>query len=149
MFQVSPRRAPMPQPATSLSSPDEVDRLRASPARLWAVRGPVELRLDDLPDVERQRAQTRLTELAQVCGCAEGAAAGAVALLVTAGVWIARGTGLSVTSLAAAGAWVVGAALLAKLLRVVVARVRMRQVLDELARALAHRGRLPRHGALP
>lgn len=116
--------------ALVISSLGEVERLRSSLAWLWKLQGPIELRIPDL--VQRERMEARLNELAGVCGCAEGSVAGGIALIAVVVLWIQREIAFSYRSVFTAAAVVIGASLLAKLVRVVAARVRLRQLLGGL-----------------
>lgn len=143
------RRGPGSE-ALLISTAEDVIRLRSSPARLWAINGPIALRLPGLAPAEQDRVESRLNELAAVCGCAEGSAAGAIALVAVAVVWLVRDAGFSLASLATAAGVVIGVAVLAKLLRVTLARVQLRRLLDALLPAATARpGRRERDRALP
>jgi hypothetical protein len=133
-----------------VSTAVEIDRLRTSPQRLWAARGPFELRLPGLTPAHREEAEARLDELARVCGCAEGAAAGALTLAGVVAVWLVRGVEPSGGAFAASAGVVIGAALAAKVVRVTFARVAMRRILGALLPAAAPHPVPPGHsGALP
>lgn len=119
-----------------VSSVEDVERLRSSPARLWRLHGPIELLIPDVAESERERLESRLNELASVCGCAEGSAAGAIALIAVVVFWIQGDITFSYPSTVTAGVTVIGASLLAKLMRVISARVLLYQVLGELLRTL-------------
>ena len=119
-----------------ISSFEDVERLQSSPVRLWKLDDPIELRIPDIEQSERERLESRLNELAGVCGCAEGSIAGAIALIAIAVFWVQRGIAFSFQSILAAGAMVIGIALAAKFVRVLVARVLLHRALGGLLRAL-------------
>ena len=50
--------------ALVISSLGDVEHLRSSPAQLWKLHGPIELRIPDLAQPERERLESRLNELA-------------------------------------------------------------------------------------
>lgn len=120
--------------ALVISSLGDVERLRSSPARLWTFHGPIELRIPDLAQPARERLESRLNELAGVCGCAEGSVAGAIVLIAIVVFWIQREIAFSYRSAITAGVTVIGASLLVKLMSVITARVRLRRVLGDLLR---------------
>jgi hypothetical protein len=118
--------------AQVISSLGDVEHLRSSPARLLKLHGPIELHIPDLAEDERQRLESRLNELADVCGCAEGSVAGAIVLIGIVVVWIQREIAFSWQLAFTASVTVIGASLLAKAVRVITARLRLRQVLGGL-----------------
>ena len=122
-----------------LSSLEDVERLRVSPTRLRKLDGRLEVRLPGLAPPDRVRLESRLNDLAGVCGCAEGSAAGAIALTIVVIVWIQRDTTFTIQSVLTMGAFVVGASLLVKYARVLAARVQIHRVLDSLLRAASAR----------
>jgi hypothetical protein len=132
-----------------ISSLRDVERLRSSPARLWKLHGLIELRIPDLVQPERERLESRLNELAGVCGCAEGSVAGAIALIAIVVFWIQREIAFSCQSVFTAGVTVIGASLLAKLVRVITARIRLRQVLGDLLRTSPRNIQRHQGGAMP
>jgi len=128
---------PSLEPASAgvvLSSLADVERLHAAPARLWSLPGPFVLRLPQVPFSERERLEARLNELAGVCGCAEGSVAGGVALIAVVVVWGLRHLSFTFPSVFRATALVIGASLLAKLVRVMTARAQLRRLLGALLR---------------
>lgn len=134
--------------ALVIASIEDVARLR-SPARLWNLHGSIELQIPGLAQPEREQLESRLNELSGVCGCAEGSAAGAIALIAIAYFWIQREIAFSYQSIFAAGAIVIGASLLAKLVRVIAARVLLRQMLGELVCTLTRDSPAHQRGAMP
>lgn len=132
-----------------ISSLGDVERLRSSPTRLWMLHGPIELRIPDLAQPPRERFESRLNELADVCGCAQGAVAGAIALIAIVVFWIASEIPFSWPSVFAAGMTVIGGSILAKLASVIMARVRLRQVLGDLLRTSPEDVRPDQRGTTP
>jgi hypothetical protein len=118
-----------------IASVQDVEHLHSSPW-LWGSVGRVELHLTGLERGEREHFETRLNELASVCGCAEGAATGGVVLIAIVFIWIQREIAFSFVSIATAAALVIGAVLLAKFMRVIVARLELRAVLGSLLRSM-------------
>jgi hypothetical protein len=132
-----------------ISSLGDVERLRSSPTRLWMLHGPVELRIPHLAQPARERFESRLNELAGICGCAEGAVGGAAVLIAIAVFWFAREPAFSWQSVLVAGMTVIGSALLAKLVIVIIARVRLRHALGNLLRTASGDVRPDHQGTAP
>lgn len=122
-----------------ISSIGDVERIHSSPVRLWNLHGPIALCIPDLLQSERERFESRLNQLTGVCGCAEASVMGAITLLAITAFWIQRAIPFSYQSILTAGVTVIAAALLAKLLRVVTARILLRQMLGDLLRTLPHK----------
>jgi hypothetical protein len=141
---------PEPESGTLvLSSLEDVERLRASPTRLRKLDGRLEIRIPGLAPSDRLRLESRLNDLAGVCGCAEGSAAGAIALTIVVIVWIQRDITFAVQSVLTTGAFVIGASLLVKYTRVLAARIQIRRVLDSLLRVVSARVQPDQRGATP
>lgn len=120
--------------ALVISSLGDVEHLRSSSSRLWKLHGPIKLHIPDLAQPERERLESRLNELAGVCGCAEGSFAGSLALIAVVVFWIQREIAFSWQSVFTAGVTVIGASLLTKFVGVITARLRLRRVLGDLLR---------------
>lgn len=81
---------------------------------------------------DRAQVESRLTALADVCGCAEGAAAGALALVAVIVVWVQRGGATTSRGIVAAVLTIVSVSLIAKIVRVCVARCQLWRALGDL-----------------
>ncbi len=120
--------------ALVLSSLADIESLRSSPERLWRLNRPIELRLQHIPQPEREQLEYRLNELSEACGCAQGSAAGVIGIIIVIFAWIQRGYTLTFRLVFISLATVIFASLVGKLVGVISARIRLHHTLAKLMR---------------
>lgn len=125
----SPRRETL-----LLASLADVESLRSSPEWLWRLNRPIDLRLEHISQPVREQYEYRLNEFAEACGCAQGSAAGAIAVIIVIVAWIYRGYTFSFRLVFISLVTIIFASLVGKLVGVVIARIRLRHTLTKLLR---------------
>ena len=115
-----------------LASRQDIEHLRSPHRLLWKLGGRIELRVPEIPAGDRDRIESRLNELAGICGCAEASGVGAIAMIAVGVWWVRHDVAFSVRSVTGALAIVIGTMLLTKLVRVLIARWQLRINLGHL-----------------
>ena len=120
-------------PSKVLAAEADIEGLLASPFGQWLLKSPIKLELlSRTPDVQRS-FETRVNYLASVCGCAEGSITGATTLIILVTRWVRSGDGLNLSRGLSTLAFVICAALIAKALRVTIARIQLRSLLRSIS----------------